>query len=36
MGSTMDVHPDLRNKIKEAFGDIIPLNYDMEVQDEND
>lgn len=33
---TMDVHPDLRNKIKEAFGDIIPLNCDMEVQDEND
>lgn len=31
---TMDVYPDIRNKIKEAFSDIVPTSY-MEVDDEN-
>lgn len=32
---TMEVHPDLRSKIKETFGDIIPLDYSKEGFCEN-
>ncbi|MDL2302361.1 tyrosine-type recombinase/integrase [Lachnospiraceae bacterium OttesenSCG-928-D06] len=33
---TMEVHPNLREKIKEAFGDIIPLNYSKGESYEDD
>lgn len=32
---TMEVHPDLRKKIKEAFGEIIPMNYSTEEPNED-
>lgn len=33
---TTEVYPDLREKIQEAFGDIIPLNYSREESYEDD
>ena len=32
---TTDVHPDLRNKLTEAFGDIIPMHYVEEYNENN-
>jgi len=32
---TTDVHPDLRNKLTEAFGDIIPVHYSEDYNENN-